>query len=578
MAEEFEQYHVPQQSRRDKLRVLGTQNHLEQSLQNCSSFGGVSFYDQSSLVSSYLQNCITNEQKSTNQHFGDKAHLARNSSPGTINKGVSFTGYGLGESSSRILMNSSSSNASVMDLQTSTTQLNPNVQLQDFYKNINTPHQEGFKYNLDQSFHSSSGKGLSLSLSSHQNYIPGSGVDGGGGGVFSWDNNEVGPVSLGYFMGYASMLKGSGFLKPAQQLLDELCYGARGIYGERFEVDESALICSLSENNAIIDDTQSCRDGSDNTSRRKSRLISLLHEVCRRYKQYYQQVQEVVASFESVTGLSNAAPFANMALNSLIKHFRSLKNAITHQLQFATKSQDKDEIPSSGNSKRGLDYQRPFQVGHRPVWRPQRGLPDHAVRVLKAWLYEHFLHPYPTDSDKVMLAKQTGLSRNQVSNWFINARVRLWKPMVEEIHTLETQLPQETSQRRDCNVNGKSGSNFYANDSNCSAEYLDFRSKHSQSSRNEQQEVHLSYDNSSRHPYQGAISSSMAGGSNGVSLTLGLHQNISSGLSKPFPGNAARRFGLDESSQGYVVGEFEAQNRQFGRDTVGGQLLHDFVG
>lgn len=26
----------------------------------------------------------------------------------------------------------------------------------------------------------------------------------------------------------------------------------------------------------------------------------------------------------------------------------------------------------------------------------------------------------------------------QVSNWFINARVRLWKPMVEEIHALET--------------------------------------------------------------------------------------------------------------------------------------------
>ncbi|RWW20564.1 hypothetical protein BHE74_00014154 [Ensete ventricosum] len=27
---------------------------------------------------------------------------------------------------------------------------------------------------------------------------------------------------------------------------------------------------------------------------------------------------------------------------------------------------------------------------------------------------------------------------NCVSNWFINARVRLWKPMIEEIHMLET--------------------------------------------------------------------------------------------------------------------------------------------
>ncbi|MCI08925.1 BEL1-like homeodomain transcription factor, partial [Trifolium medium] len=36
-----------------------------------------------------------------------------------------------------------------------------------------------------------------------------------------------------------------------------------------------------------------------------------------------------------------------------------------------------------------------------------------------------------------MLAKQTGLTRSQVSNWFINARVRLWKPMVEEMYMEE---------------------------------------------------------------------------------------------------------------------------------------------
>nr|AFK40794.1 unknown [Medicago truncatula] len=36
-----------------------------------------------------------------------------------------------------------------------------------------------------------------------------------------------------------------------------------------------------------------------------------------------------------------------------------------------------------------------------------------------------------------MLVRQTGLTRNQVANWFINARVRLWKPMVEEIYKEE---------------------------------------------------------------------------------------------------------------------------------------------
>ncbi|XP_009104707.1 BEL1-like homeodomain protein 3 isoform X2 [Brassica rapa] len=73
----------------------------------------------------------------------------------------------------------------------------------------------------------------------------------------------------------------------------------------------------------------------------------------------------------------------------------------------------------------------------RPSWRPQRGLPENSVSILCAWLFEHFLHPYPKESEKIMLAKQTGLSKNQVANWFINARVRLWKPMIEEMYKEE---------------------------------------------------------------------------------------------------------------------------------------------
>uniref|UniRef100_A0A0D3FMG0 Homeobox domain-containing protein n=1 Tax=Oryza barthii TaxID=65489 RepID=A0A0D3FMG0_9ORYZ len=71
------------------------------------------------------------------------------------------------------------------------------------------------------------------------------------------------------------------------------------------------------------------------------------------------------------------------------------------------------------------------------AWRPLRGLPEDAVGVLRAWLFDHFLHPYPNDNEKLMLAVATGLSRTQISNWFINARVRLWKPMVEEMYNDE---------------------------------------------------------------------------------------------------------------------------------------------
>ncbi|KAE8802298.1 BEL1-type homeodomain protein [Hordeum vulgare] len=67
--------------------------------------------------------------------------------------------------------------------------------------------------------------------------------------------------------------------------------------------------------------------------------------------------------------------------------------------------------------------------GDQQSWRPQRGLPEKSVAVLKAWMFENFLRPYPKDHEK-----DSGLSRSQVSNWFINARVRLWKAMIEEMY------------------------------------------------------------------------------------------------------------------------------------------------
>lgn len=53
-----------------------------------------------------------------------------------------------------------------------------------------------------------------------------------------------------------------------------------------------------------------------------------------------------------------------------------------------------------------------------------------------------FLHAFQPASDQIS-ATLTGSSLRlfhvhwQVSNWFINARVRLWKPMIEEMYTEE---------------------------------------------------------------------------------------------------------------------------------------------
>lgn len=80
-------------------------------------------------------------------------------------------------------------------------------------------------------------------------------------------------VPLGPFTGYASVLKGSRFLKPAQQLLDEIC--DVGVRVEKIVPagDSSLMENPIQERNGIVDDDDI--EGRKN----KSRLINVLDEV-----------------------------------------------------------------------------------------------------------------------------------------------------------------------------------------------------------------------------------------------------------------------------------------------------------
>ena len=120
----------------------------------------------------------------------------------------------------------------------------------------------------------------------------------------------------------------------------------------------------------------------------------------------------VVSSFESVAGLSAATPYVSLALKMIAKHFRCLMNAIMDQLK-SIKNALRDEFSSpsaatAGNkgdaNASGLKFfDQSFQkqkgagnigiLENQHIWRPQRGLPERAVSVLRAWLFDHFLHP-----------------------------------------------------------------------------------------------------------------------------------------------------------------------------------------
>ncbi|KAG0357933.1 hypothetical protein BG005_002922 [Podila minutissima] len=65
--------------------------------------------------------------------------------------------------------------------------------------------------------------------------------------------------------------------------------------------------------------------------------------------------------------------------------------------------------------------------------RKRRGnLPKSVTSVLKNWLVQNAIHPYPTEDEKTKLAEATHLSLNQISNWFINARRRILQPILVE--------------------------------------------------------------------------------------------------------------------------------------------------
>ncbi|KAG1337814.1 BEL1-like homeodomain protein 9 [Cocos nucifera] len=395
---------------------------------------------------------------------------------------------------------------------------------------------------------------------------------------------------LGPFTGYAAVLNRSRFLEPAQQLLEEICdvgrrQGLSGGHGGML-LDADPLELSSLDHHGMeglpggeVED--SGISGAEHLWK-KTRLLSMLDEVRRKYKQYYQQVQAVITSFESVAGLSTAAPYASMALKAMLKHFRCLKNKISNQLSCTNKvlgpeGLSREEGSSFGLTNCGAGLQRAPNnsgtFGQAHVWRPQRGLPERAVSVLRAWLFEHFLHPYPTDTDKQMLAKQTGLTRNQVSNWFINARVRLWKPMVEEIHSLEMRRPHKApAADRNHNTEERTqpSSEYIAPSSGSQPLHSSSSSLKNQNPSTElfrEDFTHISshfvYDDLSCHQHGMGVATGAKGD---VSLTLGLHQNNGVCLAEPLPMNVVRRFGLEDCGDAYVMSAFEGQDRHFGKD------------
>ncbi|PAN04812.1 hypothetical protein PAHAL_1G093300 [Panicum hallii] len=221
----------------------------------------------------------------------------------------------------------------------------------------------------------------------------------------------------------------------------------------------------------------SSEDGGE-AQRVKSDLFKMLQLMDEKYNQCLDEIQSTAAKFNAlmqpgaVSNGSIRAPFAHRAVSAV---YRGMRRRIADEIMAAASraacwGESSSSVTAAGDADRSWESAfikkhwaaQQLRRGEQQCWRPQRGLPEKSVAVLKAWMFENFLHPYPKDHEKDVLASRSGLTRNQVSNWFINARVRLWKPMIEEMYQdlkkssgvggQGAAMEPHTSKRRICEV------------------------------------------------------------------------------------------------------------------------------
>lgn len=95
-------------------------------------------------------------------------------------------------------------------------------------------------------------------------------------------------------------------------------------------------------------------------------------------------------------------------------------------------SEDEDEGCGTGTATSNHSSSHGGSHSSIKKGRQKRGvLPKQATSIMRTWLFEHLVHPYPTEDEKRQIASQTNLTLLQVNNWFINARRRILQPMLD---------------------------------------------------------------------------------------------------------------------------------------------------
>ena len=80
--------------------------------------------------------------------------------------------------------------------------------------------------------------------------------------------------------------------------------------------------------------------------------------------------------FQAATSSEVGQTAAHLAMREISRFHRSLREKIMAQMLEEEKS-----------------FASPQLKNEQQTWRPQRGLPEKSVAVLRAWMFQNFLHP-----------------------------------------------------------------------------------------------------------------------------------------------------------------------------------------
>lgn len=236
------------------------------------------------------------------------------------------------------------------------------------------------------------------------------------------------------------------FLRVMQEILSEITsYASGDLDDDQIDENEAEEIISYSSSSSSANGIHAATKDDFRCSTRetvctkKAELLNLLQMVDSQCNQYLNQIQSTMSKYQGKINQGIPQMNARFTTQKISIFYRNLRNRIashilsTNEHYVQESAMEKERSFETSFVQKHWALQQLKRNEHQS-WRPQRGLPEKSVSVLKAWMFQNFLHPYPKDSEKQILAIQSGLTRSQVSNWFINARVRLWKPMIEEMY------------------------------------------------------------------------------------------------------------------------------------------------